>query len=139
MQNTLKWVLSLIETLIDIIMNIIIILLLLIGTFFIFSSAVGIIRFPGVFTRLHAATKAPTLGIISILIATFLFLYGSHQLVSGKLLLAILFIFLSSPVAGHMLSRAAHKSGVKPYLRHREDEYEDYIKNQEKAGRDSPS
>lgn len=113
-------------------MNIIIIFLLLAGTFFIFSSALGIIRFPGVFTRLHAATKAPTLGIISILLATFLFLYGSHQLVSGKLLLAILFIFLSSPVAGHMLSRAAHKSGVKPYLRHREDEYEEYL-NQKKS------
>src|SRR5690625_1893653 len=109
-------------------MNIIIIVLLLVGTVFIFSSALGIIRFPGVFTRLHAATKAPTLGIIGILLATFLFLYGSHQLVSGKLLLAILFIFLSSPVAGHMLSRAAHKSNVKPYLRHREDEYEEYMK-----------
>lgn len=117
--------------LINIIMNLIIIFLLLAGTFFIFSSALGIIRFPGVFTRLHAATKAPTLGIISILIATFIFLYGSHQLVSGKLLLAIGFIFLSSPVGGHMLSRAAHKSGVKPYLRHREDEYEEYLAKKE--------
>lgn len=112
-------------------MNLIIILLLLFGTFFIFSSALGIIRFPGVFTRLHAATKAPTLGIISILLAAFLFLYGSHELVSGKLLLAILFIFLSSPVGGHMLSRAAHKSGVKPYLRHNEDEYEEYLNNKQ--------
>lgn len=117
--------------LINIIMNLIIIFLLLAGTFFIFSSALGIIRFPGVFTRLHAATKAPTLGIISILIATFLFLYGSHQIVSGKLLLAILFIFLSSPVGGHMISRAAHRSGVKPYLRHREDEYEEYLHQQQ--------
>ena len=115
-------------------MNIIIIVLLLGGTFFIFSSALGIIRFPGIFTRLHAATKAPTLGIISILLATFLFLYGSHQLVSGKLLLAILFILLSNPVGGHMLSRAAHKSGIKPYLRHREDEYEDYMRKKQKQG-----
>lgn len=112
-------------------MNIIIIFLLLFGTFFIFSSALGIIRFPEVYTRLHAATKAPTLGIISILLAAFLFLYGSHQLVSGKLLLAIVFILLSSPVAGHMLSRAAHKSGISPFLRHREDEYENYLKNKE--------
>lgn len=125
--------LSLIGTLIDIIMNIIIIVLLLVGTFFIFSSAVGLIRFPGVFTRLHAATKAPTLGIISILLATFFFLYGSHQLVSGKLLLAILFIMLSNPVGGHMLSRAAHRSGIKPYLRHREDEYELYVREKERA------
>lgn len=125
--------LSLIGTLIDITMNIIIIILLLVGTFFIFSSAVGLIRFPGVFTRLHAATKAPTLGIISILLAAFFFLYGSHQLVSGKLLLAILFIMLSNPVGGHMLSRAAHRSGIKPYLRHREDEYELYVREKERA------
>lgn len=114
--------------LITIITYVLIILFLLVGTFFIFSSAVGIIRFPGVFTRLHAATKAPTLGIAGILIATFLFLYVAHGLLSGKLLLAIIFILLTSPVGGHMLSRAAHKSGVKPYLRHREDEYEDYMK-----------
>lgn len=113
-------------------MYIFIILLLLSGTFFIFSSALGIIRFPDVFTRLHAATKAPTLGIISILLATFLFLYGTHQMVSGKLLLAILFIFLSSPVGGHMLSRAAHRANVKPYLRHQEDEYEEYMKSKTK-------
>lgn len=112
-------------------MNIIIIILLLIGTFFIFSSALGIIRFPGVFTRLHAATKAPTLGIFSLLLATFLFLYGSHQLVSGKLLLAILFILLTNPVSGHMLSRATHRSGIKPYLRHREDAYEEYMRKKE--------
>jgi len=114
--------------LILVITYILIIFLLLVGTFFIFSSAVGIIRFPGVFTRLHAATKAPTLGIAGVLIATFLFLYVAHGLLSGKLLLAILFILLTNPVGGHMLSRAAHKSGVKPYLRHREDEYEDYMK-----------
>lgn len=118
--------------LISVITYILIILFLLVGTFFIFSSAVGIIRFPGVFTRLHAATKAPTLGIASLLIGTFLFLYVAHGLLSGKLLLAIIFILLTSPVGGHMLSRAAHKSGVKPYLRHREDEYEDYMKEKNK-------
>ena len=121
--------------LILVITYILIILFLLIGAFFIFSSAIGIIRFPGVFTRLHAATKAPTLGIASILIATFLFLYVAHGLLSGKLLLAIIFILLTNPVGGHMLSRAAHKSGVKPYLRHREDEYEYYMKEKNKPAK----
>jgi len=116
----------LIETLIDIIMYIIIILLLLIGTFFIVSSSIGIVRFPDVFTRLHAATKSPTLGIMSILIATFLFLYGTHSIVSGKLLLALLFIVVTSPVGGHMLSRAAHMSGVKPKLNKNQDALEEY-------------
>src|SRR5699024_10888385 len=98
------------------------------GAFFIFSRAIGIIRFPGVFTRLHAATKAATLGIASILIATFLFLYVAHGLLRGKLLLAIIFILLTNPAGGHMLSRAAHNTGLKPYLRHRVYEYEHYMK-----------
>lgn len=127
MPNTLKWVLSLTETMISIVIYLLIILLLLIGTFFIFSSALGIIRFPDIFTRLHAATKAPTLGISSILIAASLYLYEVENMVSGKLLLAILFILLTSPVAGHMLSRAAHRAGGKPYLKNREDAYEDYL------------
>src|SRR5699024_2770679 len=118
--------------LILVITYILIILFLLIGAFFIFSSAIGIIRFPGVFTRLHAATKAPTLGIASILIATFFILNDSHGLLSCKLLLAIIFNLLTNPVGEHMLSRAAHKSGVKPYLRHREDEYEYYMKEKNK-------
>lgn len=115
--------LLLIETSIDITLNILIILFLVAGTFFIVSSSIGIIRFPDVYTRLHAATKAPTLGIVSILIATFLFLYAAHGIVSGKLLLAILFIFLTSPVGGHMLSRAAHEHGVKPFIKHRQDAF----------------
>lgn len=110
-----------IETWTSIVLNISIALFLLTGTFFIVSSSIGIVRFPDVYTRLHAATKAPTLGIISILIATFLFLYLSHGIVSGKLLLAIVFIFLTSPVSGHLLSRAAHESGAKPHLKNRQD------------------
>ena len=122
--------LLLIATWSNIIINIVIILLLLGGTFFILSSSIGIIRFPDVYTRLHAATKAPTLGIASILIAIFLFLYGTHGIVSGKLLLAFIFILLTSPVSGHMMSRAAHKSGVKPVLKHRTDALADSIKQQ---------
>lgn len=117
-----------IETWSSILLNIIIIILLLSGTFFILSSSIGILRFPDVYTRLHAATKATTLGIASILIGTFLFLYSSHGIVSGKLLLAIVFILLTAPVSGHMLSRAAHKNGVKPFMKHRKDEYQEAIR-----------
>src|SRR5690625_3234045 len=107
-------------------MYIIIILLLLIGTFFIVSSSIGIRRFPDGYTRVHAATKSATLGGMSILIATFLFLYGAKGVVSGKVLLAILCSVLTSPVGGHLLSRAAHMSGVKPILNKQEDAFEQY-------------
>lgn len=121
---------SLNEIWINITVNFLIVIFLLIGTFFILSSSIGVIRFPDVYTRLHAATKASTLGIFTLLIATFSYLYVAHDVISGKLLLAILFILLTNPVAGHMLSRAAHKNGVKPLLKHREDMYEKELQQQ---------
>jgi multicomponent Na+:H+ antiporter subunit G len=117
----------LIETLIDIILNIIIAFLLLSGTFFMLSGSIGVIRFPDVYTRLHAATKASTLGIAGILIGTFLFLYATHSIISGKLLLAFIFILITNPVSGHMISRAAHRDGVKPVTHNRNDAYEEAI------------
>ncbi|WP_010650984.1 monovalent cation/H(+) antiporter subunit G [Oceanobacillus massiliensis] len=120
-----------IEALFRIIINIAIIFSTLVGTFFILSASIGIIRFPDIFTKLHAATKASTLGVISILIAAFLFLYLQHSIISGKLLLAIGFILLTNPVSAHMISRAAHLKGVKPVLNNRKDEYNEAMKNLE--------
>ncbi|MBP1947615.1 monovalent cation/H(+) antiporter subunit G [Virgibacillus litoralis] len=116
-----------IEIWIDIILDLVIAFFLLSGTFFILSSSIGIVRFPDVYTRLHAATKASTLGIAGILIGAFLFLYVSDGIVSGKLLLAIVFTLLTAPVSGHMISRAAHRNGVKPVTKNRTDEYEEAI------------
>ncbi|SHF67061.1 monovalent cation/H(+) antiporter subunit G [Ornithinibacillus halophilus] len=120
-----------IETWIEIILNIIIILLLLFGSFFILSGSVGIIRFPDIYTRLHAATKASTLGLAGILIGAFIFLYLEHSILSGKLLLALLFILMTAPISAHMISRAAHKVGVKPVIKERKDAYEEAIREYE--------
>ncbi|MEN2765909.1 monovalent cation/H(+) antiporter subunit G [Ornithinibacillus xuwenensis] len=116
------------EIWIKLIINIIIILLLLIGTFITLSASIGIIRFPDIFTRLHAATKASTLGVSSVLIGTFLFLYAKENIVSGKLLIGILFIFITAPVSAHMIGRAAHNSGIKPLTKNRTDAYEDAMR-----------
>jgi len=103
------------ETTIETIVQWIIILFLVLGTFFILSASIGILRFPDVYTRLHASTKAATLGIATIMIAAFLFLYIEHDIVSGKLILGIIFILLTAPISGHMLGRAAHHIGIKPW------------------------
>ncbi len=120
--------LSLIETWINIVLNLLVALFVLAGTFFILSASIGVVRFPDVYTKLHAATKASTLGIAFILIGAFTYLYLEHSIVSGKLLLAIVFIMLTAPVGAHMMGRAAHTSGVKPYLKNRNDEYEHAVK-----------
>lgn len=115
-----------IETWINIIADFAITIFLLVGTFFIFSSSIGIIRFPDVYTRLHASTKAATLGVSGIMIGAFIFLYVEHQIISGKLLLGIFFVLLTAPISAHMISRAAHRSGSKPVKETVQDDYEMY-------------
>jgi len=75
-------------------------------------STFGIIRLPDVYLRSHAATKSATLGVLIILNGAFLYfmIYMDH--ISAKLLLGIVFVFLTSPVAGHLNGRAAHRLGV---------------------------
>ncbi|UOQ93814.1 monovalent cation/H(+) antiporter subunit G [Halobacillus shinanisalinarum] len=118
------------ETWINVVLDILICISLLMGTFFFVSTSIGILRFPDVYTRLHAATKGSTLGITGVLIGSFLFMYVEHGIISGKLLLGILFILLTAPVTGHVLGRAAYYSGVPLSDKSVEDEYK---KNLEKV------
>ncbi|WP_270179366.1 monovalent cation/H(+) antiporter subunit G [Alkalihalobacillus sp. CinArs1] len=92
--------------------EIVISIILIIGTFFLFSGALGVFRLPDVYTRLHAASKSATLGVAGILIAAFLFFWIEQNMVSGKLVLGIIFILMTAPVSGHMISRAAYQKGV---------------------------
>lgn len=113
-------------------MDIIVILFLVIGTFFVISASIGVIRFPDVYTRLHASTKAATLGIAGIMIGSFIFLYTEHGIVSGKLILGIIFMLLTAPVSAHMIGRAAHSTGVIPWSHDgkTKDEYADSFKDE---------
>ena len=81
------------------------------GGVILFTSGLGILRMPDVWNRLHAGTKATTLG-------SMLFLAGTGCLRPGwipKLFLIILFIILTNPISGHALARAVHgRSGEKP-------------------------
>lgn len=122
-----KRVLSLTGTWIDLVINIIIILFLVIGAFITLSASIGIIRFPDIYTRLHAATKASTLGVAFILIGAFIYLYAKEGIISGKLLIGIIFIMITAPVSAHMIGRAAHHSGIKPITKNRTDAYEEAI------------
>ncbi|WP_223830043.1 monovalent cation/H(+) antiporter subunit G [Paenibacillus arenilitoris] len=75
-------------------------------------SALGLIRLPDVYLRSHAATKSATLGVLLILTGAFLYFAFYLEHVSAKLLLGIAFVFVTSPVAGHLNGRAAYRSGV---------------------------
>lgn len=71
--------------------------------------AVGLLRFRDVFTRMHAATKPATFGIIIILTATALVLPSPDPV--AKLVLVILLQFITAPVGAHLIGRSAFRAG----------------------------
>lgn len=87
--------------------------LVLVGVFFLSVGVVGLVRLPDVYNRMHATSKASTLGAASIFLAGGVhFNFEGAGLVS---LVGILFLFLTAPTGAHMISRAAHRLGVQFY------------------------
>ena len=86
-------------------------ILMLAGSFFSFVAALGMLRLPDTLTRMHAATKAGTLGtgLILIAVATFYQEIG----ITLRSLVAIVFLLLTAPVAAHLIGRAAYYTGIK--------------------------
>jgi len=80
------------------------------GIGFDFFGVLGLVRLPDVYNRLQAATKCVTFGSAGIMFGVFI-LNGFNSF-GFKALLGIAFIFLTSPVAAHVIARAAHRSGV---------------------------
>jgi multicomponent Na+:H+ antiporter subunit G len=109
-------------------MSLLISFLLLFGVFFIFSSSVGLLRLPDVYTRSHAASKGATLGIASLLLGTFIYFIFFEGELSSSLILGIIFVFLTLPVSGHMIARAAYNSGIPLWEKSVKNELEKEIK-----------
>lgn len=95
-----------------------------VGVFFMFVASLGILRLPDLYSRLHAPTKAATLGLACLLLALALVLpFGA---VITKAVLALLFIAATAPVGAHILARAAYRSGVEPAATTELDQYREY-------------
>lgn len=88
-------------------------LLLIAGTAFFLVGTLGILRFPDVYTRIHALTKADNLGLGLVV---FGLLLGAESLpVAMKLLLIWGLALLASATAGYLVARAARRRGVRPW------------------------
>lgn len=81
-------------------------LVALMGGFFTLIAAAGLIRLPDVFIRMHASTKAGTLGSSLTLLAAAL--YFAETSVTIKALIGIFFLMLTAPIAAHLIGRAAN-------------------------------
>ncbi len=84
--------------------------LIALGSFFLVVGTVGLLRLPDVYNRMHATSKATTLGSASILLAGFVYFVPDGAALTS--LVGILFLFLTAPTGAHFMSRAAQKMGV---------------------------
>jgi multicomponent K+:H+ antiporter subunit G len=85
---------------------------LLIGAFFMLMGSLGLVRLRDFYARLHAPTKASTLGLGAILIASMAYFGVQRGTPSLHELLITLFLFMTAPVSAHMLAKAALHIGV---------------------------
>lgn len=87
-------------------------LLVLAGAGFTLIAAIGILRYPDLLMRMHASTKAGTLGSILVLVAMALVL--AEGPVVAKTIATVLFLLLTAPIAAHMIGRAYVRTEKKP-------------------------
>ncbi|RNF39449.1 Na+/H+ antiporter subunit G [Planococcus salinus] len=90
-------------------------MIILISTGVIFSAvtALGLVRLPDVYTRTHAASKSSTLGVLCVLVGTFLHFLLVENVFNTQAIIAIVFLFITAPVGGHLIGRASYMSGIK--------------------------
>lgn len=107
------------------------IIAIVIGVFFMFVASVGVLRLSDFYSRIHAPTKAATLGLIFLLLAVAVVL--REGVVITKALLAVAFISATAPVGAHILARAAYRNNV-PRAKDTElDEYAAAVRQREEA------
>lgn len=106
----------------DMVIDTITIVLLAIGSFFALTGAVGLLRMPDFFSRLHPAGKSDSMAQLCFLMG--LLAQTLHGLLAGdwtgapdaaKLLFISLFLFLTTPVSTHAITQAAHVVGLEPW------------------------
>lgn len=108
-------------------------ILLVSGAFFMLVASIGMVRLKDLYMRMHASTKAPSLGIFLMVMAVIVYFFKFWTSIEG--LIIILFIFLTTPIGSHMISRVAHSMGVEKDKNTMIDELEDdSLVKEKKAG-----
>ena len=110
-------------------LRIVIDVLLACGIFFAFAGTVGILRMPDTFSRMQSSTNIATFGLLGIVAGALVYaIYTGNSAMAVKIVVIGVFSIVTAPVGGHIVCRAAYRSGVRPK---RELVCDDY-------GRDNP-
>lgn len=86
--------------------------LIVLGGLAIIIGAIGLVRLPDVYARIHAAGIVDTAGVALMILG--MILLSPSWLVAVKLVLIGIFLFFTSPISGHAIAQVAHDQGVKP-------------------------
>lgn len=103
------------------VVEIIVSISLIVGASFALVGSIGLFRLPDFFSRLHGPTKATTLGVGSMLVASAVYTTATGEGVSVHELLILGFLFMTAPVSAHMLAKAALHLDLSSGLAHRPD------------------
>ncbi len=87
-------------------------ILLILGAVFTLLAAIGVVRLPDLYTRMHAASKAGAVGGGLILIAVAVL--SQDAAVAIRAVVGVIFLLLTTPVSAHLLARASYLTGYKP-------------------------
>ena len=88
-------------------------LFIFLGLVFIFFGTLGIIRFPDIYTRLQTSSKCDAAGAVALLVG--LMIREGLDSLSLRILLILVFLLLTNPVASHAIARSAFIRGIKPW------------------------
>jgi len=106
-------------------------LLIASGTLLILIAGIGVVRLPDLFMRMSATTKAATLGVGTILVATMI--HFGELSVTSRVLATICFVILTAPIAAHVIGRAAYATGVPLWAGTLVDELRPYYEGRREA------
>ncbi|MFP3918524.1 monovalent cation/H(+) antiporter subunit G [Lysinibacillus telephonicus] len=112
--------------------NILVIFFISFGVLFIVVTALGLFRLPDLYTRAHAASKSSTLGVMCILLGVFFHFWLLEDHFNPSILLGVLFLFITGPVGGHIMSRSSYLAGIKPWSGTVRDDLKDEVERMKK-------
>ena len=113
--------------------NVLVAICLVSGAVFMLVAAIGILKLPDLYQRLHASSKAATLGVALLLLGAAL--DSGEMGVVSRCIMAIIFFILTAPVGAHLITRAAYYQGEPLAKETLSDEWAEDRANQKPLGR----
>ncbi|RIM93257.1 Na+/H+ antiporter subunit G1 [Staphylococcus xylosus] len=104
-------------------------ILVILGSLISALAAIGLLRLDDVYARAHAAGKAATLGSMLLISCVFLYFIGREGYVNMQLLVGILFILITGPLASHLIIKSAYNLQTPASKRTKHDEIKEDLKD----------